>query len=145
MVTYQPVVATLNAQVHQETWTQAGAARGRVDQWSVRDSTHRIAIETDDIPVAAFVIGANHHDVGQRLPLLDTPPAMRGLRGRLLQKPQVFYDGRSDDSDPRRQHLRARGIDPVMARRRAESGSGLGHCQIGKIWPARNPRQKSSV
>lgn len=145
MVAYRTVVATLNAQAHQEAWTQAGDAPGCIDQRFVRDSAHRIATETNDIPVAAIVTGANHHDVGQLLPLLDTFPAMRGLRGRSLQKPQIPYAGQRADSDPGRQHLRVRSINSVVTTRRAEHRSGLGHCQIGKIGPARNPRRKSSA
>lgn len=114
MVAYRTVVATLNAQVHQEAWTQGGDAPGCVDQGSVSDSAHRIATETDHTPVAEIVIGANHRDVGQLLTLLDTPPAMRRLRGRLPQKPHASSADRSDNSDPRRQHLRVRSINPVM-------------------------------
>ena len=77
MVAYQTVVATLNAQVQQEAWTQAGDAPGCVDQPSVRDSAHRIATEPDPIP-------------------------------------HLSSADRSDNSDPRRQHLRARSINPVM-------------------------------
>jgi IS5 family transposase len=42
------------------------------------------------------------------------------------QKPQVVYADRGYDSEPHRQKLRDRGINPILAKRRTVRGSGLG-------------------
>jgi transposase len=60
------------------------------------------------------------------LPLVDAIPPIRGVRGRPLQKPKVIYADRGYDSETHRQKLRKRGINPVIAKRRTEHGSGLG-------------------
>ena len=74
----------------------------------------------------AILTGANCHDVTQLLPLIDAIAPLRGKRGRPLQKPQSVFADRGYDSEPHRQALRERGIEPVIARRRTEHGSGLG-------------------
>lgn len=69
---------------------------------------------------------ANRHDVIKLLPLIDAIPAIRSIRGRPLQKPQVVYADRGYDSEPHRQRLRDRGINPILAKGRTVHGSGLG-------------------
>jgi transposase len=78
------------------------------------------------VPLSIILTGANRHDVTQLLPLIDAIPAIRGIRGRPLQKPQAVYADRGYDSEAHRQKLRERGIKPVLAKRRTEHGSGLG-------------------
>lgn len=73
-----------------------------------------------------ILTGANVNDVMQLLPLIDAIPSIRGLRGHPIQRPRVVYADRGYDSDRHRQALRNRGIEPVIARRRTEHGSGLG-------------------
>jgi IS5 family transposase len=87
--------------------------------------------DANGIPLAAILTGANCHDVTQLLPLMDAIPPLRGKRGRPLQKPQAVYADRGDDSEPHRQALRERGIEPVIAKRRTEHGSGLGKYRWG--------------
>ncbi|WP_321895456.1 IS5 family transposase [Paraburkholderia heleia] len=89
-------------------------------------SKHHLVTEAQGIPLAVILTGANRNDVTQLLPLIDAIPPIRGVRGRPLRKPQVIYADRGYDSEPHRQQLRARGIEPVIARRRTEHGSGLG-------------------
>jgi IS5 family transposase len=78
------------------------------------------------VPLSIILTAANRHDVTQLLPLIDAIPAIRGIRGRPLQKPQAVYADRGYDSEAHRQKLRERGIKPVLAKRRTEHGSGLG-------------------
>ncbi len=78
------------------------------------------------MPLSIILTGANRHDVTQLLPLIDAIPAIRGIRGRPLQKPQVVYADRGYDSEAHRRKLHERGIKPVLAKRRTEHGSGLG-------------------
>lgn len=87
--------------------------------------------DANGIPLAAILTGANCHDVTQLLPLMDAIPPLRGKRGRPLQKPQAVYADRGYDSEPHRQALRERGIEPVIAKRRTEHGSGLGKYRWG--------------
>ncbi|WP_176025913.1 transposase, partial [Burkholderia vietnamiensis] len=60
-----------------------------------------------------------------RLPVSNRA-ALRGLRGHPLQRPRVVYADRGYDSERHRRALRDRGIEPVIAKRRTEHGSGLG-------------------
>ncbi|MGT2509207.1 IS5 family transposase [Cupriavidus basilensis] len=90
-------------------------------------SKHHILVDANGIPVSAILTGANRIDVTLLLPLVDATPPIRGVRGRLLQKPKIIYADRGYDSELHRQKLRERGIKPVIAKRRTEHGSGLGN------------------
>jgi transposase len=52
---------------------------------------------------------------------------LRGRVGRPRGKTDRILADRGYDYDTYRRRLRARGITPVIARRRTENGSGLGH------------------
>lgn len=60
------------------------------------------------------------------IPLVDAIPPVRGKRGRPRRRPRIVQGDRAYDSQPHRRQLRARGIQPLLARRRTENGSGLG-------------------
>ncbi len=62
----------------------------------------------------------------QLLPLVDGIPPVRGKPWRLRQRPERVYGDRGYDSEPHREELRARNIEPVLAKRRTAHGSGLG-------------------
>ena len=70
--------------------------------------------------------GANANDITQLLPLVDAIPRVRGKRGRPRQRPEQVQGDRGYDSEPHRDELRARGIEPVLAKRNTPHGSGLG-------------------
>jgi transposase len=77
--------------------------------------------------LALTLTGANRHDSTQVLRLVDAIPPIRGPRGRPRRRPDQLYADRAyDDDDKIRQPLRERGIQPVIARRGEEHGSGLG-------------------
>ena len=78
------------------------------------------------IPLATTLTGANAADIGQLEPLVDAIPPVRGKPGRPRRRPDRLYADRAYDSEPHRDQLRARGIDPQIARRRTPHGSGLG-------------------
>ena len=80
--------------------------------------------DANGLPLAAIVTEANRQT--QWLPLVDAVPAVRGKRGRPRRRPQRLYADRAYDSRAHRKALRARHIMPVIARRGAEHGSGLG-------------------
>jgi transposase len=72
------------------------------------------------------VTAANVPDITQLEPLLATLPPIRGLVGRPRCRPDVVLGDRAYDSEPHRRRLRARGITPLLAKRRTAHGSGLG-------------------
>jgi len=72
-------------------------------------SKHHIVTDANGTPLAAILTGANVNDVTQLLPLIDAIPPILGY-----------------DSERHWKALRNRGIEPVIAKRRTEHGSGLG-------------------
>jgi transposase len=78
------------------------------------------------IPRAATLTGGNRHDVTHLIPLIEAIPPVRGRRGRPRQRPGQVYADRAYDHDKYRTLVRAKGIEPVIARRGTPHGSGLG-------------------
>jgi transposase len=70
--------------------------------------------------------GEPRHDVTQLLPLVDAVPEVRGKRGRPCRRSDRVQGDRGYDSEPHRRQLRARGSRPLLAKRNAAHGSGLG-------------------
>lgn len=73
-----------------------------------------------------ILTAANAHDVTQLLPLVEAIPAIKGKPGRPQRRPERVQGDRAYDSEPHREALRERGIEPVLAKRNTEHGSGLG-------------------
>lgn len=69
---------------------------------------------------------ANRHDVTQAENLLNAVPAICGKRGAPKRRPHAFQADRAYDSNCLRAKLRRRRIEPQIARRRTQHGSGLG-------------------
>jgi transposase len=89
-------------------------------------SKHHALTDAHGVPLAMTLTGANRHDVTQLLPMVDAVPAVRGKRGRPRRRPRRLQGDRAYDSEPHRRELRRRGVEPVLAKRRTEHGSGLG-------------------
>jgi transposase len=70
--------------------------------------------------------GANDHDVTQLLPLIDAIPPLQGKRGRPCFRPARAQADRAYHSGPHEAALKMRNIQPVIAHRGTEHGSGLG-------------------
>jgi transposase len=70
--------------------------------------------------------GGNRNDVTQLIPLLDRVPPVRGRVGRPRTRPKILLADRGYDHDKYRRLLWARGIKPVIARRKTAHGSTLG-------------------
>jgi transposase len=85
-----------------------------------------VLTDAQGIPLAAEVTGANAHDVTQLLPLVEQVPPVRGKPGRPRRRPRRVQGDRAYDSQPHRRQLRRLGIEPVLAKRNTEHGSGLG-------------------
>jgi IS5 family transposase len=58
--------------------------------------------------------------------LIDGVAPVAGKVGRPRQRPELVLADRGYDHDKYRRELRKRGIKPVIARRGAEHGTGLG-------------------
>lgn len=78
------------------------------------------------IPLAVTLIGGHRNDITQLIPLIDAIPPIRGTVGRPWRRPRHLFADRGYDHDKYRRLVRARGIIPVIARRRTAHGSGLG-------------------
>jgi transposase len=78
------------------------------------------------VPLAITLTGANANDITQLLALLEAVPPVRGKVGRPRRRPKQLQGDRAYDSNAHRQKLRARGIQPILARRRVPHGSALG-------------------
>src|SRR5262245_12378338 len=89
-------------------------------------SKHHAVVDAQGIPLAAEVTAANVPDVQELLEIVDAIEPVAGKVGRPKQRPEKLYADRAYDSEPHREELRGRSIDPQVARRRTEHGSGLG-------------------
>jgi transposase len=91
---------------------------------SKRGSKHHVITDAQGVPLATHVTGANAPD--EAVPLVDAVPPVGGKPGRPRQRPERVMGDRGYDSEAEREQLRARGIDPELAKRRTPHGSGLG-------------------
>ncbi|WUC84029.1 IS5 family transposase [Streptomyces sp. NBC_00536] len=89
-------------------------------------SKHHLITDAIGIPLAVTLTGSNRNDVTQLIPLLEAVPPVRGKRGRPRRRPDVVLADRGYDHDKYRRLVRKLGVRPLVARRGAEHGSGLG-------------------
>jgi len=85
-----------------------------------------LVTDGNGLPLAVKLTGANRHDITQLLPLVDSIPSVAGKVGRPRCKPDSVLGDRGYDSEPHRIELRQKSIEPLLAKRRTENGSGLG-------------------
>ena len=60
------------------------------------------------------------------IPLIDAIPPIAGKVGRPAHRPKEVFADRAYDSNPHREQLSQRGIEPSIPHRNSEHGSGLG-------------------
>lgn len=89
-------------------------------------SKHHVITDGHGIPLATILTAANVNDVTQLTSLVDAIPPVRGRCGRPRRKPLRVQGDRGYDAESNRRELRTRGIEPVIAKRNTEHGSGLG-------------------
>jgi transposase len=90
-------------------------------------SKRHVVCDGQGIPLALLHTGANVHDSEQAMPLMDAiPPIKRPGGGRRKRPAKVYADRAYDAEEKIRKPLRKRGIEPVIAKRNTEQGSGLG-------------------
>jgi transposase len=87
---------------------------------------HHVLTDANGIPLATTITGSNVPDVKEVLNIVDAVPEVKGKVGHPQKRPEKLYADRAYDSDPHRKELKARGIEPEIARRRTEHGSGCG-------------------
>jgi transposase len=78
------------------------------------------------IPLAGDVTPANTPEIKEVLPLVDSAGPLEEPTGEPPHRPEQLHGDRAYDSEPHREELRARDIDPKLAKRRTAHGSGLG-------------------
>ncbi len=78
------------------------------------------------IPLAVTLTSGNRNDITQLMPLHAAVPRIRGKRGRPRRRPGEIYADRGYDHDCYRRQVWAKGIKPIIARRGAAYGCGLG-------------------
>lgn len=89
-------------------------------------SKHHVMTDGGGVPLAVELSGANRPDITQLLSLVVHVPPVRGKPGRPRSRPDELYADRAYDSEPARGILRWLGIEPFLAKRGTEHGSGLG-------------------
>ena len=87
---------------------------------------HHVLCDAQGIPLVVTITGANTADVTQLLPLVDSLPDLSADDADEPVQPARLYADRAYDSEPHREELRDRDIEPKIAKRRTEHGSGLG-------------------
>ena len=89
-------------------------------------SKHHVLTDARDLPLAVAVTGGHRNDVTQLILLVDAVASMEARDGRRRVRPERIVADRGYDHDKHRMLAREREIEPVVARRRTEHGSGLG-------------------
>jgi transposase len=97
-----------------------------VDRRKYGSKHHLLVDGKGRVPLAFSVTAANRHDINELLPLVDAVPAVAGKAGHPQSRPRRLLGDRAYDSNPHRIELRKRGIQPLLARRYIDNGSGLG-------------------
>jgi transposase len=89
-------------------------------------SKHHVLTDAQGIPLSCDVSAANVNDI-ERLPdLFNAIPPVGGKPGHPRSRPDALPGDRGYDSEPHRQGLRQLGVDPLLAKKGTEHGSGLG-------------------
>ena len=86
---------------------------------------HHALVDGQGIPLAGDITPANVPEVKELLPLVDTAGPLDD-QGEPKHRPKALYADRAYDSEPHREELRQRHIQPKLAKRNTEHGSGLG-------------------
>lgn len=91
-----------------------------------KGSKHTLLVDRHGVPLAIRTAGANASDHTQIIPLVLDFPSVGGQVGRPKQLPEALLADRGYDSEATRWILTWLGIEPQIAKRRTEHGSGLG-------------------
>lgn len=89
-------------------------------------SKHHVLTDGNGIPLASSVTAANVNDIKQLAPLFNAIPPVKGEAGPPRRRPDALLGDRGYDSEPHREGLRQLGVEPYLAEKGTENGSGLG-------------------
>jgi transposase len=89
-------------------------------------SKHHLVTDAQGVPLQVELSAANTSDITKLIPLVVDIPPVRGKPGHPRSRPDKLYADRAYDCEPARQLLRWLGIEPHLAKRHTEHGSGLG-------------------
>jgi transposase len=89
-------------------------------------SRHQVVTDATGIVLNAAVTKANDNDTAMLKPMIESLPLVHGKPGRPRQRPERLQADRGYDAEELRQWLIQQGIEPLLARRNTEHGSGLG-------------------
>jgi transposase len=84
-----------------------------------------LVVDAQGIPLAGDTTPANTPEVLEVLPLVDSCGPLDEA-GEPQHRPEELYGDRAYDSEPHREQLRERGVEPKLPKRGTEHGSGLG-------------------
>lgn len=84
-----------------------------------------VLVDGQGIPLAGDVTPANVPEIKELLPLVDTCGPLDEA-GEPQRRPEEIDGDRAYASEPHREELRQRGMEPKLAKRRTAHGSGLG-------------------
>jgi transposase len=87
---------------------------------------HHALVDAQGIPLAGDITPANVPEIKELLPLVDSAGPLDEDTGEPQHRPEAAYGDRAYDSEPHREELRERGVEPHLAKRRTAHGSGLG-------------------
>jgi transposase len=87
---------------------------------------HTLMVDANGVPLALHTTGSNVSDQTQMVPIVLEFPRVKGKVGRPKEHPDEAYADRGYDNEATRLLLRWLGIEPKIAKRRTEHGSGLG-------------------
>jgi transposase len=96
-----------------------------VDRRKLGSKIH-LLVDAQGVPLTHRLTAANRNDVEETLPLVDQVPPIAGRVGRPRRRPERLQGDRGYDDEGDRRGLRARHIEPLLAKRRTGHGSGLG-------------------
>jgi transposase len=91
-----------------------------------KGSKHTLMVDRNGVPLAIRTAGANASDHKQIIPIVLDFPKVKGAPGRPKELPDELYADRGYDSEATRWILSWLGIEPHVAKRGTEHGSGLG-------------------
>jgi transposase len=89
-------------------------------------SKHHLVTDGQGVPLQVELSAANTSDITMLIPLVVDIPPVRGKPGHPRSRPDQLYADRAYDCEPARRLLRWLGIEPHLAKRNTEHGSGLG-------------------
>jgi transposase len=101
-----------------------GSGRNPTDRGRPGVKQH-VLVDGNGIPLAADSTPANVPEINELLAVVGSCGPL-DAQGEPKKRPEELYADRAYDSQPHREELRRRGIEPKLAKRRTPHGSGLG-------------------